>query len=131
MFGGRPRSFRSLLAGNLEGIATNILADRLHRMVANGLLVRAGDEGHKQRVIYRLTAKSIELVPLMAVLGSWGMRHSTASDALSVRSRLLELGGPEIWIEFMNELGHIHLGLPKPKSSPLEQMQASIESAQA
>ncbi len=32
MFGGRPRSFRSLLTENLEGIASNILADRLKRL---------------------------------------------------------------------------------------------------
>ena len=46
MFGGRRRSFRSLLTENIEGIASNILADRLKRLTANGLLSRSGDPGH-------------------------------------------------------------------------------------
>lgn len=41
MFGNR-RYFRELLAGSEEGIASNILADRLKRLVDAGLLTRAG-----------------------------------------------------------------------------------------
>ena len=40
MFGGRRRTFRSLLTESIEGIASNILADRLKRLTANGLLSR-------------------------------------------------------------------------------------------
>lgn len=68
MFGGR-RTFRSLTE-SIEGIASNILADRLKRLTTNGLLSRRGDPGHKQRVIYSLTDRAIELVPLMAVMGA-------------------------------------------------------------
>ena len=74
---GRHRTFRSLLAQNIEAIASNILADRLKRLTENGLLSRCGDAGHKQRVIYSLTEKAIELVPLMAVMGSWGLRYTS------------------------------------------------------
>src|ERR1700710_297441 len=72
---GRHRTFRALLAGSLEGIASNILADRLKRLTDNGLLSRCGDPGHSQRVVYSLTDKAIDLVPLMVVMGSWGLRH--------------------------------------------------------
>lgn len=60
---GRRRTFRSLLGESIEGIASNILADRLKRLTANGLLSRSGDPGHKQKAIYSLTEKAIELVP--------------------------------------------------------------------
>src|SRR6516165_2175919 len=42
MFGGRRR-FRELLAGSEEGIASNILADRLQHLVELGVLTRAAD----------------------------------------------------------------------------------------
>lgn len=125
MFGGRRRTFRSLLTENIEGIASNILTDRLKRLTANGLLSRDRDPGHKQRVVYSLTEKAIELVPLMAVMGSWGLRHTLPSTELAIGAQVLEDGGPELWSEFMAELRHLHLGAPCPATSAL----ARIESA--
>ena len=54
MFGNR-RHFRELQAGSEEGIASNILADRLKRLVEAGLLGKAEDPSHKQKSIYSLT----------------------------------------------------------------------------
>lgn len=129
MFGGRLRSFRSFLTENLEGIASNILADRLQRLTASGLLERAADPGHKQRVVYSLTESAIELVPLMALMGSWGLRNARPSIELSARARVLESGGPVLWAEFMEELRHVHLGSPAPASSALTRMQAAYEAS--
>ncbi len=129
MFGGRRRSFRSLLTESLEGIASNILSDRLTRLTATGLLSRGEDPRHKQRVVYSLTEKAIELVPMMAVMGSWGIRHAMPSPELSVRAQVLEDGGPKLWDEFMQELRHLHLGAPAPKVSALQKMQAAYETA--
>lgn len=128
MFGNR-RTFRSLLTESLEGIASNILADRLERLTENGLLSRSADPGHKQRVIYSLTDKGVDLVPLMAVMGSWGLRHTEPSTALAVRAQILEEGGPPLWSEFMDELRHIHMGAPQPERSALAKMQAAYEAA--
>jgi DNA-binding HxlR family transcriptional regulator len=127
MFGGRRRSFRSLLTENIEGIASNILADRLKRLTANGLLSRSGDPGHKQRVVYSLTERAIELVPMMAVMGSWGLRHTRPSTDLAIAAEVLEEGGPELWEDFMDELRHIHLGGPPPARSAFAQMQSAFE----
>lgn len=129
MFGGRPRSFRSLLTENLEGIASNILADRLKRLTGNGLLTRAADPAHKQRIVYSLTESAIALVPIMAMMGSWGVRHATPSLQLSARAQVLEAGGPALWAQFMEELRHIHLGSPAPAASALAQMQAAYEAS--
>ena len=114
MFGNR-RHFRELLNHSEEGIASNILADRLKRLVETGLLTKSDDPTHKQKAIYSLTEKAIQLVPLLALMGAWGRRHLPVTRELSVRAQLLEEGGPELWDEFMDDLRAIHLGAP-PKT---------------
>lgn len=112
MFGNR-RHFRELLTNSDEGIASNILADRLQRLVDAGLVSRAPDPTHKQKVVYSLTEPAIQLVPVMAALGSWGRRHLPVSRELSIRAELLERGGPELWDAFMDELRELHLGIQR------------------
>ena len=112
MFGNR-RHFRELLTNSDEGIASNILADRLQRLVDAGLVSRAADPTHKQKVVYSLTEPAIQLVPVMAALGSWGRRHLPVSRELSIRAELLESGGPELWDAFMDELRELNLGLDR------------------
>src|SRR6266545_4344033 len=64
VFGDR-RYFRELQAGSEEGIASNILADRLKRLVELGLLTRE-DTRAGQRARYSLTEPAIQLVPVFA-----------------------------------------------------------------
>jgi len=113
MFGNR-RHFRVLLNESEEGIASNILADRLKRLLAAGLIGKADDPSHKQKAIYSLTEKAIQLVPLFAHMGAWGRRHLPVTHELSVRAQLLEEGGPALWADFMDELRSVHLGAPPP-----------------
>jgi DNA-binding HxlR family transcriptional regulator len=117
MFGDR-RHFRELLTQSDEGIASNILADRLKRLTESGFLTRADDESHKQKAIYSLTEKAIQLVPLLAHMGAWGRRHMPATPDLSIRAQLLEEGGPALWEEFMDDLRSAHLGQPRRRSGP-------------
>jgi DNA-binding HxlR family transcriptional regulator len=128
MFGNRRR-FRELLTNSEEGIASNILADRLKRLVAEGLLTRREDPSHKQKAIYSLTEPAIQLVPLVAAMGAWGRRHMPVTPELSIRAQLLEEGGPELWEAFMTELRHTHLGTPLPAGHQpvLERLQAAYE----
>src|SRR5215472_16785394 len=69
LFGNR-RHFRELLTQSEEGIASNILADRLKRLVDAGLLTRTGEPGHRQKARYSLTESGIELVPLFVQMGA-------------------------------------------------------------
>lgn len=112
MFGNR-RYYGELLANSDERIASNILANRLARLVDLGMLSRAADPSHKQKVIYSLTEPSIQLVPVFAHLGAWGRRHLPVSPELAIRAELLENGGPELWDAFMDELRELHLGIPR------------------
>ena len=131
MFGNR-RHFRELLNHSEERIASNILADRLKRLVAAGLLDRAADPSHRQKAIYSLTEKAIQLVPLLAHMGAWGRRHLPVSHELSVRAQLLEEGGPALWDDFMDELRVAHLGAPPSgRPSVAARLQSAYEAAVA
>lgn len=130
MFGNR-RSYGDLLALSDEGIASNILADRLKRLTAAGLLSRRPDPAHRQKFVYSLTEASIQLVPLLVQMGAWGRRHTNASYELSVRAELLEKGGPPLWSAFMDELRHLHLRAKRPARSVFGELQAAYEKAVA
>jgi DNA-binding HxlR family transcriptional regulator len=126
MFGNRGH-YRELLTQSEEGIASNILADRLKRLVESGLLSRRNDPTHKQKAIYRLTEPAIQLVPLIAQMGAWGRRHMPASEPLSIRAQLLEEGGPTMWAALQAELRSLHLGAPSTERSVLAELQAAFE----
>jgi DNA-binding HxlR family transcriptional regulator len=54
------------------GIARNILANRLSRLVENGIMLRQPMQCDKRKVEYRLTEKGQELAPVMIALRQWG-----------------------------------------------------------
>ena len=58
-----------------EGIATNILADRLRKLKQAGIITTELDAGDGRRAIYRLTQKGIELAPVLLELLIWGAGH--------------------------------------------------------
>lgn len=130
MFGNR-RHFRELLTKSEEGIASNILADRLRRLVEEGLITRQDDPSHKQKALYSLTAMGIALVPVFAMMGAWGRRFLPVTEELSIRAELLEEGGPALWEAFMEELRAIHLGGPRPARSVFNELRAAYEASVA
>lgn len=58
-----------------EGIATNILADRLSRLKANGIAIKERDPEDARRLIYRLTEKGIDLAPAVVELVLWSAAY--------------------------------------------------------
>ena len=111
MFAGK-RHFRELLQSD-ERISSNILADRLATLVANGLLTKAEDPTHKQKAIYSLTEKAITLLPVIVQIGAWGSRWVPDAKKLDARSkkmlREIQEGGPAAWAEQMQLLREQHL----------------------
>jgi len=74
------RYFRALLNGSAEGIASNILADRLVKLVEAGILAR-GTALRGQRARYSLTEAGIRAVPVILALGRWGSESFAVDDA--------------------------------------------------
>jgi DNA-binding HxlR family transcriptional regulator len=67
-----------------EGIATNVLADRLRKLEAAGIIVAEPVENDRRRMNYRLTAKGIDLAPAMLELLIWGSRHEKTQAPCAV-----------------------------------------------
>ncbi len=136
MMFGRKRHFRELMRSE-EGISSNILADRLKRLVEHGLLTKADDPSHKQKAIYSLTEQGIELLPVLAQMAVWGRKYLPVSEELGIRAQVLAEGGPALWEEFMSELREAHLGGPARRRaktgepSVSERLQAAYEAVVA
>lgn len=71
-----------------EGIATNILADRLKNLQRCGLVTGEKDKEDGRRVIYRLTEKGIDLAPVMLELLIWGAQHENTGAPPAVIAEL-------------------------------------------
>lgn len=57
------------------GIARNVLATRLAKLVEEGILSRRVSESDRRKVEYKLTAKGRDLFPLIVALSQWGSKH--------------------------------------------------------
>lgn len=62
-----------------EGIATNTLADRLSLLESNGIVSKSNDPSHKQKIMYRLTKKGIDLVPVLVEFIIWSAKYDKNS----------------------------------------------------
>ncbi len=76
------RYYREFLAAG-ENIATNILADRLKRLEAEGLLTKERDPDNLKQVIYQPTEKSLALLPVLVEVAYWGATHDPNTAAPS------------------------------------------------
>ncbi len=132
IFGDR-RYFRELLTGSIEGIASNILAARLKKLVAAGLLSRA-DARRGQRAQYSLTEAGIETLPIIYALGNWGLDWRTGSPELRILRELMRTEGMGFIEEFMDELRVRHLGAephPHHGPGPLARLAAAHDAARS
>ena len=71
-----------------EGIATNILADRLRRLEAAGIVTARHEDTDARKVIYRLTDKGIDLAPVLLELLIWGAKHEDTGAPCAVIERM-------------------------------------------
>ena len=92
-----------------EGIATNILSDRLSLLESNGIISKSSDPSHKQKIIYRLTRKGIDLVPLLVEVIMWSAKYDkdSAVDMKFVKSVKRDKVGmlSQITSSLVDELG--------------------------
>lgn len=73
MFKGR-HTFAQLLDGG-EGIASNILSERLARLETAGIVIKRADPSDGRRFIYRLDDKGVALAPVLVELVLWSAEH--------------------------------------------------------
>ena len=90
VFGGK-NTFGEFLASE-EGIATNVLADRLQRLECAGILRKQTNPRSRARTLYRLTEMGIDLVPVLVDLAVWGAKYDpkTAAPKAFVRRAVKE-----------------------------------------
>jgi DNA-binding HxlR family transcriptional regulator len=62
-----------------EKIATNTLADRLSMLENNGIISKSSDPSHKQKIMYSLTKKGIDLVPVLVEFIMWSAKYDENS----------------------------------------------------
>jgi len=78
------RSYKEFLQC-YEGIATNILADRLQKLVAYGIIEAKPDPDDGRKLIYRLTRKGIDLAPVLTEMVLWAAAHEDTGNQALVR----------------------------------------------
>lgn len=71
-----------------EGIATNVLADRLRKLEAERIITAAEEQTDGRKVNYRLTEKGIDLAPVMLELLIWGARHEQTGAPCAVIEKM-------------------------------------------
>ncbi len=78
MFKGK-RHFGEFRASE-EAIASNILADRLQRLEACGVVEKRPDPAHRSKLIYELTQKGRDLMPVMLEITAWSAKHDARTN---------------------------------------------------
>src|SRR3954469_22136752 len=78
------RTFKEFLDSH-EKIATNILADRLRRLEEDEIIAVSPDPADGRKMIYRLTAKGIDLAPVLTEMVLWAAAHEKTGNQPLVR----------------------------------------------
>jgi DNA-binding HxlR family transcriptional regulator len=78
------QSYKEFLQ-SYEGIATNILADRLKKLIAYGIITTQEDPSDGRKLIYMLTAKGIDLAPVLTEMVLWAAKHEETGNQPLVR----------------------------------------------
>ncbi|PYT82713.1 MAG: transcriptional regulator [Acidobacteria bacterium] len=78
------RTFKEFL-GSYEGIATNILTDRLRKLEAYGILRAERHLSDGRKLIYSLTRKGIDLAPVLTEMVLWAGKHEKTENRALIR----------------------------------------------
>jgi len=78
------RTYKEFLE-SYEGIATNILADRLRKLIAYGIIATQPDPSDGRKLIYLLTTKGLDLAPVLTEMVLWAAAHERTENQALVR----------------------------------------------
>jgi len=107
MFAGK-RHFRELLQSE-EKMASNILTDRLAMLEREGIINKESDPEHKQKFIYSLTLKGIDLLPVIVEIGAWSLKYQPVNLEKYKHATDLVNGGKALQNMIMKDLAAGHL----------------------
>lgn len=99
------RYFGDFLNGP-EKISSNILASRLQRLEAEGIICRQAEPDTPGRFGYYPTAKALDLIPVLVEMMIWADRYYSDSDGVGE-----ETAQPSVWLETKRRLAE-----DKPKT---------------
>ena len=102
------RRFREFLQSE-EKIASNILSNRLASLEQEGIITKGDDPGHKQKIIYSLTQKGIDLFPIIMAIAKWSVKYMPVDEERANRANTIIKGGKEAELSMMKELAKQHL----------------------
>jgi DNA-binding HxlR family transcriptional regulator len=102
------RYFRDFLKSK-EKIASNILADRLQKLEAESIIYKKEDPSHKQKIIYLLTEKGIDLFPILIENAKWSLKYKDIDSDDAMRLKEILFGGKERIEAIMDELRLNHI----------------------
>jgi DNA-binding HxlR family transcriptional regulator len=75
-----PKRFGDLEA-ELDGIAPNVLTQRLRALTRDGLVIASAYSERPPRFVYELSATARELAPALRMLAGWGAAHAPGAEA--------------------------------------------------
>ena len=78
------RTYKEFL-DSYEGIATNILADRLRKLIAHGIIATQPDAADGRKLFYLLTAKGLDLAPVLTEMVLWAAAHEDTENQALIR----------------------------------------------
>jgi len=103
------RYFREFLQSE-EKIASNILTNRLSALEQEGIIYKENDPNHKQKIIYSLTQKGIDLFPIIMEIAKWSIKYKPVDKERELRAQKILDGGQEVQRKIMKELRKMHMG---------------------
>ncbi len=100
--------FREFLQSK-EKIASNILTNRLQMLEEEGIIHKKQDPDHKQKIIYLLTERGIDLFPILMENARWSLKYKPVEDIDRAKAQAILDGGQKAIEQIMEQLRHEHL----------------------
>ena len=71
-----------------EGIATNVLADKLAQLECGGIVLKETHPTSKAKILYRLTPKGIDLIPALVEIILWSEKYHDVDEQATTFAKL-------------------------------------------
>lgn len=100
----KGKKYYSEFLSSEEKISTNILADRLEKLEAIGLISKALDKNNHSKRIYSLTTKGIDLMPMLLEMIAWAAKYDEKTGTPAAFIKKLKTDKHALLQELMEKL---------------------------